>query len=50
MEQQEKIGQLKKQLQLFLTQLDELDPSETSLEDVDRLIEMLENIERKLKN
>jgi prefoldin subunit 5 len=44
-----KIQQLKQQLEAFLQQLDELEPSETSLEDVDRLIEMIESMEMKLK-
>lgn len=49
MSENPKIQQLKQQLEAFLQQLDELEPSETSLEDVDRLIEMIESMEMKLK-
>lgn len=49
MSENPKIQQLKQQLEAFLQQLDELEPSETSIEDVDRLIEMIESMEMKLK-
>ena len=49
MSENPKIQQLKHQLEAFLQQLDELEPSETSIEDVDRLIEMIESMEMKLK-
>jgi len=48
MSQQEKITQLKTHLQTFLEQLDSLDPSETSVEDIDRLIHMIEDMEKEL--
>lgn len=46
--QDEKITQLKSQLQNFLDHLNELDPSKTSVEDIDRLILMVENMEQDL--
>ncbi|MBM7542118.1 SE1561 family protein [Amphibacillus cookii] len=42
------IDQLKKQLQSFLNQLDKLEPSQASVEDVDRLIKLIEEMEQKL--
>lgn len=48
MEQQDKINKLKQQLEGFLTQLDNLDPSKTSVEDIDELINMIEKIENSL--
>lgn len=49
MNQQDKITQLKLQLQTFSDQLDTLDPSQTSVEDIDRLINMIEEMEKELK-
>ncbi|WP_169793097.1 SE1561 family protein [Amphibacillus sediminis] len=46
--QQDKLDQLKNQLQAFLDQLDSLNPETTSLEDVDQLIEIIEQMEKKL--
>ncbi|WP_198663142.1 MULTISPECIES: SE1561 family protein [Paraliobacillus] len=48
MNQQDKITQLKLQLQTFSDQLDNLDPSKTSIEDIDRLINMIEEMEKEL--
>lgn len=44
-----KVEELKVQLTAFLTRLEELEPSETSLEDVDRLLAMIEEMEEKMK-
>lgn len=48
MEDQTKITDLKSELQTFLDHLDELNPSKTSVADIDRLIAMLEQMEQKL--
>ncbi|WP_181350927.1 SE1561 family protein [Thalassobacillus sp. CUG 92003] len=49
MTQQEKLEDLKSRLSLFMIRLDSLDPEETSVEDVDRLIRMIEEVEAGLK-
>ncbi|UOQ84563.1 SE1561 family protein [Gracilibacillus salinarum] len=48
MTSQEKINELRSQLELFLERLDHLDPEKTSVEDVDQLILMIEKIEKEL--
>ncbi|MCP3029056.1 SE1561 family protein [Halobacillus sp. A5] len=48
MTQKEKITDLKIKLSAFMSRLDEIEPEETSVEDVDELIRMLEDLERKL--
>ncbi|MFG6149802.1 SE1561 family protein [Halobacillus sp. B23F22_1] len=48
MSQQEKISDLKVKLSAFMERLDEIEPEDTSVEDVDELIKMLEELERKL--
>ncbi|MDL4841836.1 SE1561 family protein [Aquibacillus rhizosphaerae] len=48
MTQQAKIDQLKVQLSGFLEQLESLDPSKTSVEDIDSLIEIIEKLEADL--
>ncbi|MFC4401516.1 SE1561 family protein [Gracilibacillus xinjiangensis] len=47
-ENNEKILQLRQQLERFIEQLDRLDPEETSVEDVDKLIQLIEKIELNL--
>lgn len=49
MNQQDKVNQLKTQLQTFLNQLDQLEPEETSVEDIDRLLKIIEDMENKLR-
>ncbi len=48
MTQQEKISNLKQRLEEFMGRLDNLDPEQTSVEDIDRLISMLESLERSM--
>ncbi len=48
MNNEEKIKQLRAQLEHFLQQLDHLDPEQTSIKDVDQLIEMIEKMEKDL--
>ncbi|SHN28267.1 SE1561 family protein [Gracilibacillus kekensis] len=48
MSNEEKIKQLRLQLKHFLKQLDQMDPEQTSIEDVDQLIEMIEKMEKEL--
>lgn len=44
----EKIKELRVQLEQFMERLDHLDPEQTSIEDVDQLIQMIEKIEKDL--
>ncbi|ELK48898.1 SE1561 family protein [Halobacillus sp. ACCC02827] len=48
MTQQKRIQDLKAKLADFMGRLDQLDPEETSVEDIDRLISMLEDLERQM--
>ncbi|WP_198162653.1 SE1561 family protein [Halobacillus mangrovi] len=48
MTQQERIQDLKTRLSDFMIRIEQLDPEETSVEDIDRLISMLEELERKM--
>ncbi|WP_169516218.1 SE1561 family protein [Halobacillus kuroshimensis] len=48
MTQQEKMSNLKQRLEEFMGRLDNLDPEQTSVEDIDRLISMLESLERSM--
>lgn len=45
----EKLNQLKTYLNGFMTKLDNLDPNETSVQDIDQLIEIVEQMEKNLK-
>ncbi|GGD19749.1 MULTISPECIES: SE1561 family protein [Pontibacillus] len=47
MSNEAKIDELKLRLNTFMTKVDELDPEKTSVEDVDRLIKMLEDLEER---
>lgn len=49
MAQQEQIQDLKVRLSQFVERIEELDPEDTSVEDIDRLISMLEDLENKMK-
>ncbi|MCA0971912.1 hypothetical protein LCM20_15000 [Halobacillus litoralis] len=48
MQQQEKLQDLKVRLSEFVDRIEALDPEETSVEDIDRLISMLEDLENKM--
>lgn len=48
MSQQEKIQDLKLRLADVMGRIENLDPEETSVEDIDRLISMLEELERNM--
>ncbi|MFD2925075.1 SE1561 family protein [Halobacillus naozhouensis] len=48
MSQQEKLTDLKSRLSAFMNRVDQMDPNETSVEDIDELIKMLEDLERKM--
>ncbi|WXB94827.1 SE1561 family protein [Bacillus sp. FJAT-52991] len=46
-DKESQITYLKERLNIFLEVLDSIDPAETELEDVDRLLEMIDDIEVK---
>ncbi|MCD5325480.1 MULTISPECIES: SE1561 family protein [Pontibacillus] len=48
MSNEARIDELKLRLNTFMTKIDELDPEHTSVEDVDRLIKMLEELEDRM--
>ncbi|SFM45737.1 hypothetical protein SAMN04487943_11947 [Gracilibacillus orientalis] len=48
MSNEDKIRELRMQLEHFMERLDHLDPEQTSVEDVDQLIQMIEKIEKDL--
>ncbi|WP_173917286.1 SE1561 family protein [Halobacillus sp. Marseille-Q1614] len=48
MSQDEKMTELKLRLTDFMSRIEEMDPEQTSLEDIDALIRMLEDLEKKL--
>ncbi|GAA0341927.1 SE1561 family protein [Bacillus carboniphilus] len=45
----EQIQALKQRLHKFLDAIETIDPEETNLEDIDRLLSMIEDIEEKLQ-
>ncbi|WP_202406361.1 SE1561 family protein [Pontibacillus yanchengensis] len=49
MSNEAKIEELKLRLSSFMSRIDEMDPEETSVEDVDKLISMLEELEEECK-
>ncbi|GEN53526.1 SE1561 family protein [Halobacillus litoralis] len=49
MSQQERIEDLKVRLADFMGRIEKLDPEETSVEDIDRLISMLEDLEKNME-
>ncbi|WP_162832878.1 MULTISPECIES: SE1561 family protein [Sediminibacillus] len=49
MANQDKIEQLKVHLAGFMTRLENMDPEETSIEDIDQLISILDKMETSLK-
>ncbi|WP_070121060.1 SE1561 family protein [Bacillus marinisedimentorum] len=42
------LNYLKNRLELFMDVIDSLDPESTDVEDIDRLLEMLDNIQTKV--
>ncbi len=44
-----KVNYLKERLENFLTVLDAMDPATTQVEDIDRLISMMDELEEKMK-
>lgn len=46
--QKEKLTDLKLKLSAFMERLDDMEPEETSIEDIDELIRMLEELENKI--
>ncbi|MFC7061883.1 SE1561 family protein [Halobacillus seohaensis] len=48
MVQKEKLTDLKLKLSAFMERLDDMEPEETSIEDIDELIRMLEELENKI--
>ncbi|KGX90305.1 SE1561 family protein [Pontibacillus marinus] len=49
MNNEAKIEELKLRLSTFMSRIDEMDPETTSVEDVDKLISMLEDLEEQCK-
>ncbi|EKE32515.1 MULTISPECIES: SE1561 family protein [Salimicrobium] len=49
MEDQEKLSNLKLKLAQFAERIDELDPEETDVKDIDELIRMLDELEDRMK-
>ncbi|MCI2254850.1 SE1561 family protein [Domibacillus sp. 8LH] len=46
-EKEKQVVYLKERLNIFMEVLDSIDPEETEVEDIDRLIEMIDDIELK---
>lgn len=44
----QQVNYLKERLQIFLEVLDAIDPETTELEDIDRLIQMMDDLEGKM--
>lgn len=44
----QQVNYLKERLQIFLEVLDAIDPETTELEDIDRLIQMMDDLEDKM--
>ena len=45
---EQQVSYLKERLEIFLEVLDAIDPETTELEDIDRLIEMVDDLEEKM--
>ncbi|HWL24409.1 MAG TPA: SE1561 family protein [Ureibacillus sp.] len=45
----QQLSYLKERLQMFLEVLESIDPETTSLEDIDRLIQMITDVEEKIE-
>ncbi|MBM7553709.1 SE1561 family protein [Thalassobacillus pellis] len=48
MSQEEKLQDLKLRLAAFMSRIEEMDPQDTSVNDIDQLIQMLEDLEKKM--
>lgn len=48
-DKEQQITYLKERLEIFLNVLDAIDPEHTELEDVDRLIQMMDDLEEKME-
>ena len=45
---QQQVSYLKERLEIFLNVLESIDPETTELEDIDRLIQMMDDLEEKM--
>lgn len=45
----QQVSYLKERLQIFLQVLDAIDPETTEVEDIDRLIQMMDDLEQKME-
>lgn len=45
---EQQVSYLKERLEIFLNVLDSIDPETTELEDIDRLIQMMDDLEEKM--
>ncbi|ALC80177.1 MULTISPECIES: SE1561 family protein [Bacillus] len=48
-DQDRQIDYLKNRLEMFMTVIDSIDPESTDVEDIDRLLKMVDEIEEKYK-
>lgn len=48
-DQDRQIDYLKNRLEMFMTVIDSIDPESTDVEDIDRLLKMMDEIEEKYK-
>ena len=46
---EQQVTYLKERLEIFLEELDAIDPETTELEDIDRLIQMMDDLEQKME-
>ncbi len=46
---EQQVTYLKERLEIFLEVLDAIDPETTELEDIDRLIQMMDDLEQKME-
>ncbi|POZ54366.1 hypothetical protein LYSIN_04035 [Lysinibacillus sphaericus] len=48
-DKEQQVTYLKERLEMFLEVLDAIDPETTELQDIDRLIEMIDDLEEKME-
>lgn len=48
-DKKQQVNYLRERLEIFLEVLDAIDPETTELEDIDRLIQMMDNLEDKME-
>ena len=48
-DKEQQVNYLKERLEIFLQVLDAIDPETTELEDIDRLIQMMDDLEDKME-